>query len=95
MGRWTHRRPSASYRVARFGVIFDGVTTTCRPEVAFALAALRRDGGAASAQGAAAQRVSDWDSVERFATRHAIGFWVACSMPATVDPVQVREALHA
>ncbi|MHB1311694.1 MAG: nucleotidyltransferase domain-containing protein [Gemmatimonadaceae bacterium] len=70
------------------------MTTPLRPDVEFALAALRRDAGAARAQRAAAARVPDWDAVARFAAAHAIEWWVARALPAAGVPDDVRNLLQ-
>ena len=58
------------------------------------LAALRRDAGAAGAQRVAAERVTDWDAVARFATGHAVEWWVVRALPGDGAASVVRAALN-
>lgn len=69
------------------------MTTLLRPDVAFVLAALRRDAGAVTAQNEAAARVEDWEAVARFAREHEVVWWVSRALPRDGVPGAVREAL--
>ena len=62
--------------------------------MAFVLAALRCDAGAAQAQRVAAERVTDWQAVARLAEVHAVEWWVARALPAAGVAEEVRAALR-
>ncbi|MHB1097527.1 MAG: nucleotidyltransferase domain-containing protein [Gemmatimonadaceae bacterium] len=64
-----------------------------RPDVAFVLAALRRDVGAHRAQRDAAARVDDWPAVTRLALAHDVGWWVLRAMPSDGVPDEARSPL--
>lgn len=69
------------------------MTNFIRPDVAFVLASLRCDAGAARAREAAAARVDDWAAVARFAASHDVVWWLARALPAEGVPADVRSTV--
>jgi hypothetical protein len=69
------------------------VTDLPRPDVAFVLAALRRDAGAERARRDASARVDDWSAVSRLALAHDLGWWVTRALPPQGVPDDVRAPL--
>lgn len=70
------------------------VTEMLRPDVAFVLAALRRDAAAPRAQRDAAARVDDWPAVTRLALAHDVGWWVMRALPSEGVPDGARSSLR-
>ncbi len=70
------------------------MTDVPRPDVAFVLAALRRDAGATRAQRDAATRVDDWPAVTRLALAHDVGWWVERAMPSGAVTEHARAPLR-
>jgi len=62
-------------------------------EMAFVLAAMRRDGGASAARAAAAESITDWPALMALAGRREVPWWVWRALPATGVPSDVRVAL--
>lgn len=65
-----------------------------RPDVAFVLAALRRDAAAPRARLDAAARADDWPAVTRLALAHDVGWWVLRAMPSEGVPDEALAPLR-
>jgi hypothetical protein len=64
------------------------------PELAFVLACVRSDAGAAAARASAAREVRDWRRVAELAHLYEVPWWVVRSLPAEGVPTDVRDGMR-